>query len=250
LSRSLLGFLLFCLLLVMASAGVVWYMGPTLAGIVVDQERRENAYYLLQLLPSAAVSGDEGSPSYRSRFITLAGADDARLLWQGGRVDVAEGSLLLDVASVQLMEFATGADLVQMLTSSAYRSLALEVGAAPVRHLGSSRTPEHLAPDAATVVVLYQADLPEAAAPLGVPGDVGWLALLPDYQGSVRWDAPIAAVRGPGEWTRVLVAQFPDTAAAGAWLSDPNTATERAIAGTQVGDMVVLVVQPSTFAPR
>jgi hypothetical protein len=33
LSRSLLGFLAFCLLLVLATGGVVWYVGPTLAGI-------------------------------------------------------------------------------------------------------------------------------------------------------------------------------------------------------------------------
>jgi len=35
-SRSLIGFLLFCVLLLAVSVVGVWYMGPTLAGIAVD----------------------------------------------------------------------------------------------------------------------------------------------------------------------------------------------------------------------
>jgi uncharacterized protein (DUF1330 family) len=250
LSRSLLGFLLFCLLLVLASTGVVWYMGPTLAGIVVDSDRRDNTYYLLQLLPAAAASAGDQPPSYRSRFVTLAAADRGRLLWQGGGVEVIEGSLLLDVAGAQVMEFASGGDLVQMLTSSAYRTLESGSAAAPVRHLGSSQPPDMLATDAATVVVLYRADAPGRIAPLGVPGDSGWLALLPRYQGRVCWDAPIDAIRGPGSWQRVLFLQFPELAAAEAWLADPDTVTERAIAGRSVDAMLVLLVQASMAAPQ
>jgi uncharacterized protein (DUF1330 family) len=250
LSRSLLGFLVFCLLLVLASAGVVWYMGPALAAIVVDEARRENPYYLLQLLPAATASAGEGAPSFRARFVNLAADDDARLLWQGGEVNVAEGSVLLDVAGVQLIEFTTGAELVQMLTSSAYRDLESDFADAPTHHLGSSGPPDALAADAATVVVLYRAESPAAGAPLGVPGERGWLALLPHYQGAVRWDASIGSVRGGGVWNGVLLVQFPDAATAQAWLTDPNTATERAIARKQVADMVVLVVQPSAFTPR
>lgn len=250
LSRSLLGFLLFCLSLAVATAGLVWYVGPTLAGIVVDSERRENPYFLLQLLPAAAIrSGDEGG-SYRSRFVTLAAEDQGQLLWQGGAVRVAEGSVLLDVAAVQLVKFDSGSALVQMLTGSAYR--ALESGfSGEVRHLGSSQPPGTVNGDEATVVVLYRSEPePGQQAPLGVPGSSGWLALLPRYQGTVRWDASVAAVRGAGDWDRALMIQFPDVVHAEAWLEDPATVTERAIAGTRVEDMVVLVAQPSTAASR
>jgi len=250
LSRSLLGFLMFCLLLVLVSAGVVWYVGPPLAAIVVDDERRAGPYYLLQLLPAGAASPGEGAPSYRSRFVTLASEDEGRLLWQGGAVDVLEGSVLLDVAAVQLMEFVTGADLVQILTSSDFRSLAADFSHLPLEHLGSSRPPVDVDADAATVVVLYRVDGEDAAAALGVPGERGWLALLPDFRGRVQWDAPVAQIRGSGAWNRVLLAQFPDTVLAQGWLEDPRTATERAIARKGVYDMVVLLVQPSGFGPR
>lgn len=250
LSRSLVGFLLFCLLLALVSAGVVWYVGPTLAGIVVDDTRRENPYYLLQLLSVRAAEPDLGAPSYRTRFATLAGDDGGRVLWQGGRVKVVEGSVLLDVAGIQLVEFATGADLVQMLTSSAYRSLEADFGDASTRHLGSPNPPEALVPAAATVAVLYHVDADAGEAALGVAGERGWLGLLPKYHGDVLWDTPVAAVRSRREWNRALLLQFPDMATAEAWLADPITATERAIARKQVDDMVVLLVQPSMFVPR
>lgn len=248
-SRSLVGFLLFCLLLAGATAGVVWYVGPALAAIVVDREQRENPYYLLQLLPTSATTAGAEGPSYRSRFVNLAANDDARLLWQGGGVEVTEGSILLDVTGVQLMQFPTGVDLVQMLTSTGYRALATSTSA-EVRHLGTSRAPERLAPDAATVVVLYRADDDGSQTPLGAPGEQGWLALLPQFRGEVRWNAPVTTVRGAGDWNRVMLIQFPGVASAQQWLEEPRTATERAIARRQVDHMVVLVVQPSEFAAR
>ena len=116
LSRSFLAFLTFCLVLVLATGGVVWYVGPTLAGIVVDESRREQPYLLLQLLPAAAVAQTPANPSYRARFAALAAEDGAELVWQAGAVEVIEGSVLLDVAGAQVLRFPTGADLVQMFT--------------------------------------------------------------------------------------------------------------------------------------
>ncbi|MEQ8859989.1 MAG: hypothetical protein RIC56_15200 [Pseudomonadales bacterium] len=247
-SRSFLGFLGFCLLLALVTAGVVWYMGPALAAIVVDGERRENPYYLLQMLPRAAVVGDNADPSYRARFVTLAAEDDARLLWQGGAADVAEGSILLDVAGAQLLEFASGADLVQMFTSSAYRALDSAVGTLPVRQVGSATEPLPLAPDRATVIVFYRADEGAGALPLGRAGEGGWLRLLPDYGGDVRWDAEVDVIRSGGNWSRVLLLQFVDVAAAASWLADPATVTERAIAAKNVDALTAIIVQPG--APR
>lgn len=248
-SRSFLGFLVFCLLLALVSAGVVWYVGPTLAGIVVDQSRRENPYYLLQLLPAAALTGDTADPSYRARFVTLAAEDDARLLWQGGRARVAAGSVLLDVAGAQVVRFASGADLVQMLTSSAYRALDSAAGPLPVRHLGTPTAPLSLAADHATVVVLYRADAEAGATPLGKAGAGGWLRLLPEHGGTVRWDAAVDGIRGADIWNRLLLLQFPDVAAAHGWLEDPATVTERAIAAKHVDALTALVVQPAAFTP-
>ncbi|HEX7035534.1 MAG TPA: hypothetical protein VF210_07155 [Pseudomonadales bacterium] len=248
-SRSLVAFLIFCLLLVIVTGGVVWYVGPTLAGIVVDEAKRERPYYLLQLLPARAAEPGAAA-SYRSRFAELAAKDGGRVLWLGGKVEVMEGSVLLDIAGLQLVEFPTGADLVQMFTGRAFRDLENDVGAALPRHLGTSVAPRELAPDAATVAVLYRAETEDGNPPLGKPGERGWLALLPSYHGEVRWDAPVSSIAGRSPWNRVLLVQFPDRAAAEGWLADPITATERAIAGKAVDEMVVLSVQPSQAAPR
>ena len=248
-SRSLVAFLIFCLLLAVVTGGVVWYVGPTLAGIVVDEAKREQPYYLLQLLPARAAEPGAAA-SYRSRFAELAAEDGGRVLWLGGKVEVMEGSVLLDVAGLQLVEFPTGADLVQMFTGGALRDLENDFSAARPRHLGTSIAPGELAPDAATVAVLYRAEANRDNPPLGKPGERGWLALLPSYHGEVRWDAPVASIAGRSPWNRVLLVQFPDRGAAEGWLADPITATERAIAGKAVDEMVVLSVQPSLTAPR
>ena len=248
-SRSLLGFLVFCLLLVVATGGVVWYVGPTLAGIVIDEARRESTYYLLQLLPAGAMRAGDDTGSYRGRFVELAGEESGALIWQGGAVEVIDGSVLLDVSGAQLLEFDTGVNLVQMLTSSAYRELESSAGELAVLQVGASQAPDALAPDQATVAVLYESDMPAIRAPLGVPGERGWLALLPRFQGEVRWDTAVAAVRGDAPWNRVLLLQFPSSAAAQNWLMDPVTVTERAIARKQVDGMTVLLIAPSRYLP-
>jgi len=242
---------MFCAVLGLATAGVVWYVGPTLAGIVVDQSRRDHPYYLLQLLPRAAVGPGPETPSYRSRFAALAAEDAAALVWQGGQTEVVEGSALLDVAGAQLLRFETGADLVQMLTSSAYRSLRAGFGEMTVPLLGSAAGPGQLAGDQASVVVLYHraADAPEA--PLGSPDHAGWLQLVPDHGGELRWQASVSPIRDPDDgWNRVLLLQFPDGLAARAWLEDPATVTEQAIADRHVDALTVLLVQAPGFVLR
>jgi len=251
LSRSLLGFLTFCVLLGLATAGVVWYVGPTLAGIVIDESRREQPYLLLQLLPRAAVVQGPETPSYRARFVALAAEDGAALVWQGGETEVVEGSVRLDVAGTQLLRFETGADLVQMLTSSAYRALRAGFGDIPVALLGSAEPPAELAADRASVIVLYHRAEHAPGNPLGSPGEDGWLRLVPKHGGTLRWQAPVAPIRAPERaWNRVLLLQFPDALAAQAWLEDPATVTEQAIADRHLDELTVLLVQPPGFAPR
>lgn len=248
LSRSLLAFLIFCALLVLGSAGLVWYMGPTLAGIVIDDSRRENPYYLLQLWSEAALAIDDGDPSYRARLNALAREEQGQVLWSGGRADVHAGSLLLDVASAQVMEFESGADLVQLLTSSAYRALRAGFGDLTVNYLGTATAPPGLSGDLTTVLVLFRAGDEQPPAALGVPGESGWLALVPRYQGRLRWRTAVDSIRGEESWNRLLVLQFPDRTGALSWLQDPATVTERALAARHVDDMTVLVVQPKTPA--
>jgi uncharacterized protein (DUF1330 family) len=250
LSRSFLAFVTFCLVLLLATGGVVWYVGPTLAGIVIDESRREQPYLLFQLLPAAAVAQSPENPSYRARFAALAAEDGAELVWQAGSVEVVEGSVLLDVAGAQMLRFPTGADLVQMFTGSAYRALQDGFGALPLRHLGSADASIDPSAAAASLVVLFRMDEASPPDPLGVPGASGWLRLLPEHEGRVAWQAAVDSIRGEDAWNRVLLLEFPDALSAQQWFEDPATVTERAIAARYLDDVTVLLVEPSSFVSR
>lgn len=250
LSRSLIGFVCFCLLLALASAIGVWYMGPTLAGIALDSESRENPYYLLNLMVEQAVGPEDGTsaesaPGYRAAFLTLAAKDGAELQWQAGQLDIAEGSPLLAVDQAQLLRFPTGGDLVQMLTGSGYRQLESSRGGPPAQLLGSLVEPASFPMHGAVVLALLRMKEGVPFASLGSPNQTGWLTLLGDYDGRVIWNAPLDAIRGSGRgtesWDQVLALHFPSQAAAQAWLSDPTTMTERAIAERVIEDALLLV---------
>jgi uncharacterized protein (DUF1330 family) len=250
LSRSFLAFLAFCLVLLLVSAGVVWYIGLTLSGIVFDGERRQNPYYLLQLLPLDQVEPGDEAAAYRNRFVAVAAEDHGRLVWQSGQVAVTEGHVRPDVEAVQLLEFSSGGSLVRMLTGSAYRSLQTEHGTQGIHLLGSATPPQELAADEATVLVLYRSQPDAPQAPLGSPGESGWLTLLPRFGGSVGWHASADVIRGGRVWNRIMLLQFPDVPAAEAWLTDAVTATERAIARRHVDSVLVLTARPVQFGWR
>ena len=46
-NRSLAGFLVFLLVLVVAGLVGTWVLGPNLVGLAIDEERRDAPYYLL-----------------------------------------------------------------------------------------------------------------------------------------------------------------------------------------------------------
>ncbi|MFW6093601.1 MAG: hypothetical protein ACODAC_06455 [Pseudomonadota bacterium] len=245
-SRSLTGFLVFCLLLGAAAAAVVWYVGPTLAGIVIDTERRERPYYLLALLPESATRAAAGERSYRARFASLAAEEGGAPVWLGEQAQPVEGTHVLDVAAAQLIEFDSGGSLVQLLTSSAYRDLRGAADAPRTRLLGTAVQPAQVTAGSAAVLVLYEHDVDAAEdAPLGAPGEAGWLKLVPRYGGALRWQADVDGIRDAAGWNRLLLIEFANAADARGWLDDAETMTERAIAGQYVDELAVLVLQPS-----
>ncbi len=246
LSRSLIGFVSFCLVLAFASAIGVWYMGPTLAGIALDSESRENPYYLLHLMVEDAVGPEgaaaaESAPGYGTAFLTLAASDGAELQWRAGQLGIAEGSPLLAVDQAQLLRFPTGGDLVQMLTGSHYRRLQKGRIVPPAQLLGSLVKPASFPMHGAIVLALLRMKDDVSVAAIGSPNETGWLALLGHYDGRVIWNAPLDAIRASESWNRVLALHFPSQAAADAWLTDPTTMTERAIAERVIEDALLLV---------
>ncbi len=246
-SRSFVGFLFFCVLLLAVSAVGVWYMGPTLVGIVVDAETRENPYYLMQLV---ATDAPETASTYRSGFLELASADGAELRWQAGQLSVMEGSPLFAFDQAQLLRFPAGGDLVQMLTGIGYRQLAGETDGLRTLLLGSREGPAEIPSMGAVVMALLELKSDASAADLGEPGGGGWLGTAPERGGTLIWSAPLDTLRGAGRWNHVLGLHFPDAEKAEAWLTDPTTVTERAIAERAIEDALVLLADGAPFQSR
>lgn len=247
-SRSLAGFLFFCLLLVTAGAFLVWYVGLTASAIAFDGERRETPYFLLQIVPQAEGTAPEQLAAYRSGVITAAGADGGRPIWSADTIHRQEsrsrhGSYRGAVAALDVLGFQRGAGVLQMLTGADYRALASEAGQ-HVLLAGTSSVPQPFEAGGVAVVVLFEVTDATVVAPLGEPGASGWLAELDTYGGSIGWDAPIDWVKGAQAWNRVVVLRFPDSASAAGWLRDPVTLTGRAMASRYLGDLLVLIALP------
>ena len=119
-----------------------------------------------------------------------------------------------------------------------------------MRHLGSAGPAPELTPGAASLLVLFRVDESPPPDPLGVPGESGWLRLLPDHRGRVAWNAAVDPIRGEDAWNRLLLLQFPNALTAQQWFEDPATETERAIAARYLDDVTVLLVEPSPVVSR
>jgi uncharacterized protein (DUF1330 family) len=241
LSRSLLAFLLFCVALVAVSGALVWHLGPTLVGIALDRSQRNEPYHLVRIAPRSA--DVEAERAARARFLALAAEDGGSLTWQGGAMEVVEGPVRLDGSTLQVLTFATGGGVVQFFTRSDFRALADGPFGAG-QYFGTANAALELGAGRTSIVVLYRAKPDSGDAPLGVPGDSGWLARVPRHGGELRWHADASAFDRQGPWNRLLMLQFPDVASARAWLADPLTVTERALAARQIDQVVVLLVQP------
>jgi hypothetical protein len=249
LSRSLLAFLLFLLVLAVGGAALVaWYAGPTAAAVAFDIDRREAPYFLLHLVPTGRPADGAAVEAHRAGFLAAASADGGTRIWSAGTARRHEarsrhGSYRGSMAAVEAYGFARGANLLQLLTGKEFRTLAAEP-ALPMLLAGTDTPPAALDPGAVAVLALYEVDGGNLAQPLGAPDAPGWLVALGAHDGKLAWDAPLDWIRGREQWNRVLLLQFPDARAAGAWLRDPATLTARALASRDLGDLLVLVSVP------
>jgi len=247
-SRSLVGFLLFCLVLLAAGGFLVWYVGPTASTIAFDGDRREAPYFLIELVPQSGSNATDAVAAHRAGMLAAVAAEGGRRIWSADETRrhesrTRQGSHRGAMAAIDLFSFDRGGELVQMLTGEEYRSLAAD--AAPVALLAGTRVaPQALRVDEVAVVVLYQLVDADVRQPLGEAGRSGWLAALDAHKGRLAWAAPIDWIRGAQAWNRLAIVQFPDAAAAAGWLRDPATLAGRAVASRYLGDLLVLVALP------
>lgn len=244
----MLGFLLFCLVLVAATGVLVWYIGPTPTAIAFDGTRRSEPYFLVELIPQDANAGLAGVPARRAGLVVVAGVDGGERIWSANETRRHEsrsrhGSYRGAMEAVDVFAFDRGRDVVQVLTGAEYRELAGDPDLTTLL-AGTATPPAPIDPAAVSVLILFEVMGGNLRHPFGEPGESGYLAVLADHGGRLAWDAPIDWIRGTQGWNRLMLLQFPDPASAGAWLRDPVTVTERAVASRHLGDLLVLVALP------
>jgi uncharacterized protein (DUF1330 family) len=237
-SRSLAGFLLFLLLLVVVGLLGTWYVGPSLVSLAFDEDRRDAPYYLLNF--AAGEQDVEYQASYRAELAKLVVADGGQLLWQAVTIQVPEGRVRDEWQNVALFEFPRGGEVVEMLTSSSYRGLDDAHPAVSRMLLGTSMAPDALADGRATVLNLLTVGPEQDLADSVIRGLFGNLAA---YDGSLIWEAELEDLEDRWPWNRALMLAFPTLERAESWLRDPGTVTQRALTATATRQSVILILR-------
>jgi len=213
-SRSFLTFLLFVLLLAIGAGALLWWAGPAMVSLALDEDRRSTPYYLVHLL-------DEAEPAYFQTFGGLLREEGAQLLWRGSLTALHAGRSRDELTDVALLEFGEGSAVVQMLTSSAYRTLTRD--SKPVL-LGTPEPPGPIAQD--ETLLLWLVELGPQTDPAVLEGLTGSAAAR---NGQLVWSSPVAVLEGDRPWNYMMLLAFPDQRALTDWLQDPETVTEQAL---------------------
>ncbi|MGE0625344.1 MAG: hypothetical protein AB7I04_07525 [Pseudomonadales bacterium] len=214
-SRSFLTFVFFVLVLALGAGVLLWWAGPAMVSLALDEERRSTPYYLVHLL-------DEAEPAaYFQTFGGLLREEGAQLLWRGSLKALHAGRSRDELTDVALLEFGEGSAVVQMLTSGAYRTLTS--GRAPVL-LGTPEPPGPIVQD--EVLLLWLLALGRGTDP-GVLD--GLMSSATARNGQLVWSTPVSVLEGDRSWDYMILLAFPDEATLNAWLDDPETVTERAL---------------------
>lgn len=239
LSRSLASFLLFLLALACLSALGVWWMGPAIVSLAVDDSRRNEPYYLIHL-----VSLDSTVDTYMHTFNNLALEDGGELIWHGELLQVRTGRRADEWQDVRVLRFARGADLVQLMTSAGFRNLTAT--GHPLL-LGSSTVPVDLA--ATGNVLFWLLKIREGAAESTSTRLDMVLANVAAFEGRTIWNTAVDPIGGDQVWDHLVVLTFPDRRRADAWFGDPLSVTERVLAQQTFRMEAMLHLQSSQFAP-
>lgn len=233
-NRSLAGFIVFLVVLLIAAGIGAWLLGPNLVGLALDDERRGAPYYLLNFAAGEQVY------EYGKAFAELAAGDEGRLAWQATTLRVVDGRLHEQWRAVQLHEFPRGSDFVEMLTGSGYREVVASHPRVSHMMLGTGTVPQGLHAGQLVVLDLLEIDAQGANVEAAMARLV---AAHGAFQGEVIWDVEVADPEAEWPWNRLLVLQFPNEDRARRWLLDPVAVTERALAAADVGRRVTLIVR-------
>jgi uncharacterized protein (DUF1330 family) len=217
-SRSLVSFLLFLAVLLLAAGAGVWWLGPSVVELALDEDRRSEPYYLLTLTDSSQ-GGD-----YVRDVAALARNEGGEMLWRGGLERLLDGRVADEWQDAVLFRFSAGGGVVQMITSPEYRSLAR---GRKVMLVGSAEPVGDVATRSVAVLGLLESRDDDQASTDAVAGITARLA---DSGGALSWNGPMDVLAGDAGWNRGLLVTFADERQAEAWFRDPGVETERALA--------------------
>jgi hypothetical protein len=209
----------------------VWWIGPSLARLAFLDERRAEAYAVLDLAQDP--SPQAFLARYSNPLAELVRSEDGEVFDQYQLAHVFTGRISQEWQFLRLMKFAEATDLVQVLTSTPYRVLAEGLQETPTLKLGSFTVPRD---DWRPVVVVWLVQSNQSLDPLGA-----LIASALQSDARLVWDAEVDPIDTPTSWNRVVVLDFADQVRALDWLRSDATATERTLSQTRVEDLALLV---------
>jgi hypothetical protein len=226
------------------ATAVVWLLGPTLLSLMFDDERRSHP---LTVLDFVRVTG-EPRPS---RLLALAKDEEGQALWHG-RVDrVVRGQVNDEWQMLDLIGFDKAADLVRLVTGSAYREALADVAVTSRLVLVTDVPPEPMPTSGAAVMFLLGNGMDQSGERVDDPARglaaINALVLRATGRTAPAWNAALEPLEDASDRgaARVVVIAFDDIAASDVWLADAETVTELALLGRHFDSLVVLRLLPS-----
>lgn len=211
-------FLLFLTALILAAGAGVWWLGPPVVELALDEDRRGEPYYLLTLTDS------DQAGEYVRNVAALARKEGGEMLWRGGLERLLDGRVADEWQDAVLFRFGAGGGVVQMITSPEYRSLAR---GRKVLLIGSPEPVGDVAARSVAVLGLLKSRDVEQPSTDALAGITAGLA---ESGGALIWNGPMDVLAGDAGWSRGLLVTFADERQAEAWFRNPGVETERALA--------------------
>ncbi len=222
------------MVLALAAAGGVLWLGIDLVDLALDDERRTSPYQLLHFADADAPAGE-----YAGALTSLVRSEDGDLVWRGGLDRLLDGRSEDEWQDLMIFGLPRGGGLVQLVTSPEFRELA--EGRSTLL-LGTSAPALELA-RTGTLLVWLQAD-PEPDGPQRQALDAVTASAAP-YGGTLIVQGELDQVAGESTWNHVAVLAFGDAQQARNWFRDPASVTERTLATKQLQRQAWLLMSAS-----
>ncbi len=230
-SRGLIAFLGFIVVLSLLLGLVAYVLGPNVLAFIFHAERRTEPIVIVNLLDFADT---EHADAYHTQFerpaAALIGTLGGKEIWAASASDVIHGGVLDGWSALQLVTYPSRAAFIELVTSSDYRALLDARRAALTRDAVLSATPARefdLQGTQAQVVRFLVGARDDSIQSF----DTKWLAeetqMLDRHEGKLIWRARLNPLVAPPEqrFGEMLVYGFVDAEHRDEWANDAQRET-------------------------